>query len=330
MFFYPYEFQNFVVNFHWNKSRTFAAQSDVVILTSDWLTAVMWVSVLDWSSPFYLELIVRQVMSPVTGGKGPASWSVNPFMCRWSMRFRDTTGLGSSGRSSCRRPSTWRTWLRMRPVQTTSLFTASRHRSQLAGSADTSTRRPQVGSGTHGWSWWCNGSSWCFRSVRFRVVLGVSAEALVLPAAVGGPDPVQRGCGLVWVHLLQHPARPVAVCRVHPASRAGLQLPVHRGESRVQLHVSASVAALRSASCPVSPPDGVLHHHLLPVHLRLLDCVPDPGLQLLLPGLPPPDGRLQPPVQRHVSDSMWNEQKIKAELSMKLKCLKSNQFQQNN
>lgn len=50
-----------------------------------------------------------------------------------------------------------------------------------------------------------------------RVVLGVPPEALVLPAAVRGADPVQRGRGLVRVHLLQHPPRPVAVRRLHPA-----------------------------------------------------------------------------------------------------------------
>lgn len=32
---------------------------------------------------------------------------------------------------------------------------------------------------------------------RYRVVLGVSPEVLVLPAAVCGPDGVQRGRGLV-------------------------------------------------------------------------------------------------------------------------------------
>lgn len=55
--------------------------------------------------------------------------------------------------------------------------------------------------------------------------------------------------------------------------------------------------------CSLSPPDGVLHHNLLPVHLCLLHRVSHPSLQLLLPGLPPPDRCLQPPVQRHVSDS---------------------------
>lgn len=64
-----------------------------------------------------------------------------------------------------------------------------------------------------------------------RVVLGVPPEALVLPAAVGAPDPVQRGRGLVRVHLLQHAARPVSVRRLHPAGGARLQLPVHRGEA---------------------------------------------------------------------------------------------------
>lgn len=45
----------------------------------------------------------------------------------------------------------------------------------------------------------------------------MSPEALVLSAAVGGSDPVQCGRGLVRVHLLQHPARPVPVRRLHPA-----------------------------------------------------------------------------------------------------------------
>lgn len=49
------------------------------------------------------------------------------------------------------------------------------------------------------------------------MVLGVSPEALVLSPAFGGPGPFQRGRGLVRVHLLQHPARPLAVCRFHPA-----------------------------------------------------------------------------------------------------------------
>ena len=62
-----------------------------------------------------------------------------------------------------------------------------------------------------------------------RVVLGVSAEAVVLPAAVGGADPVLRVGGLVRVHLLQHAASPLPVRRLHPAGREGLQLPVHRG-----------------------------------------------------------------------------------------------------
>lgn len=35
-----------------------------------------------------------------------------------------------------------------------------------------------------------------------RVVLGVSPEALVLSASVCCPDSVQRGRGLVWMHLL--------------------------------------------------------------------------------------------------------------------------------
>ena len=68
-------------------------------------------------------------------------------------------------------------------------------------------------------------------SVCPRVVLGVSAEAVVLPAAVCGADPVLRVGGLVRVHLLQHTARPLAVRRLHPAGREGLQLPVHRGTS---------------------------------------------------------------------------------------------------
>ena len=68
-------------------------------------------------------------------------------------------------------------------------------------------------------------------SVRPRVVLGVSAEAVVLPAAFGGPDPVLRVGGVVRVHLLQHAARPLTVRRLHPAGREGLQLPVHRGTS---------------------------------------------------------------------------------------------------
>lgn len=59
--------------------------------------------------------------------------------------------------------------------------------------------------------------------------------------------------------------------------------------------------AMRSNESDLRPPDGVLRHHLLPVYLRLLHRVPDPGVQLLLPGVAPPDGRLQPPVQRHVS-----------------------------
>ena len=67
-----------------------------------------------------------------------------------------------------------------------------------------------------------------------RVVLGVPTETLVLPPAVSGSDPVQRGCGLVRMHLLQHPARPVSVRGVHSAGRAGLQLPVHRGETHTQ------------------------------------------------------------------------------------------------
>lgn len=67
----------------------------------------------------------------------------------------------------------------------------------------------------------------CF---RLRVVLGVSPEALVPPAALGGSDPVQRGRGLVRVHVLQHPTRPVSVRRLHPAGRERIQLPVHRGD----------------------------------------------------------------------------------------------------
>ncbi|XP_019722680.1 LMBR1 domain-containing protein 2-B-like isoform X7 [Hippocampus comes] len=45
---------------------------------------------------------------------------------------------------------------------------------------------------------------------------------------------------------------------------------------------------------------GVFHHHHLPVRLRLLYRVPDPCIQLLLPGAASPDRRLQPAVQRHV------------------------------
>lgn len=73
------------------------------------------------------------------------------------------------------------------------------------------------------------------------------------------------------------------------------------------LYIEVTDAALRCAELRaslmqrlVSPADGVLHHHLLPLHLRVLHRVPDPGLQLLLPGLAPSDGRLQPAVQRHV------------------------------
>lgn len=149
------------------------------------------------------------------------------------MPFRDTTGPGSSGRSCCRRPSTWRTWPRTRPAPPTSLSTASRRLSRAAGSADTSTRRLQVSHFKRASSQkvsplqYLLSQQWC---PLHRVVLGVSPEALVLPAAVGGPESVQRGRGLVRVHLLQHPARPLSVRRVHPAGRERPQLPVHRGE----------------------------------------------------------------------------------------------------
>ena len=73
--------------------------------------------------------------------------------------------------------------------------------------------------------------AWCYYVCLYRVALGVSPEALVLSAAVGGSDPVQCGRGLVRVHLLQHPARPVPVRRLHPAGWARVQLPVHRGET---------------------------------------------------------------------------------------------------
>lgn len=72
----------------------------------------------------------------------------------------------------------------------------------------------------------------------------------------------------------------------------------------ILLCIHNSVGACRSLTwrllfCPL---DGVLHHHLLPVHLCLLHCVPDQSVQLLLPGLTPPDWRIQPAVQWHVSD----------------------------
>lgn len=53
----------------------------------------------------------------------------------------------------------------------------------------------------------------------------------------------------------------------------------------------------------LSPLDGVLRQHSLPLHLRLLHSVQDTGFQLLLPGASSPDWRLQPAVQRHVGSS---------------------------
>lgn len=65
-----------------------------------------------------------------------------------------------------------------------------------------------------------------------RMVLGVSAEALVLSSAVCDPGPVQRGRGLVWVHVLQHQARPLIICCFHPVGWKRLQLFIHWGESQ--------------------------------------------------------------------------------------------------
>lgn len=55
----------------------------------------------------------------------------------------------------------------------------------------------------------------------------------------------------------------------------------------------------------LSPSDGVFSHNLLPVYLCLLHCVSHSGFQLLLLCLPPPNRRLQPPVQWHVSNRMF-------------------------
>ncbi len=50
-----------------------------------------------------------------------------------------------------------------------------------------------------------------------RVVLGVFAEAVVLPCTVCGSVTLFGGCGLVRVHFLQYSSRSVTLCCVYPA-----------------------------------------------------------------------------------------------------------------
>lgn len=141
-------------------------------------------------------------------------------------------------------------------------------------------------------------ASWTSSIPRYmlccRVVLGVFPQALVLPTALRGPDPVQRSRGLVRVHFLQHQTRPVAVRSLHPTGRKRLQLLVHWGETAIVKYnlkkkgIKSRHFVFYALLIPIiiislfnlfvcyyfSPPDGVLHHHLLPVHLRLLHSVP--------------------------------------------------------
>lgn len=156
-----------------------------------------------------------------------------------------------------------------------------------------------------------------------RMVLGVCGSTEFLQDTGNCPVCPVSSCGLVRVHLLQPEpcSLPLRCICSHGWKTTklclhwGKQAEIHNSmptmwPGEIETHAK-TIKEIRIwterykpwLSCllsRLSPLDGVLRQHSLPLRLRLLNSVQDTGFQLLLPGAPSPDWRLQPAVQRHV------------------------------
>ncbi len=155
---------------------------------------------------------------------------------RWFTPCSDTIAPVFSGRYFWNRLSISRTLLRTKPAPLGSSFTALPLQNLLAGSDATFILPQLVGALIDADMMYLKTNvnvDPAFTSFVFfiRVVLGVFAEAVVLPCTVCGSVTLFGGCGLVRVHFLQYSPRSVTLCCVYSACWEGLQLPVHWGES---------------------------------------------------------------------------------------------------